>query len=141
MTTLVLGSGQYYAEHGGDRCLPIPQAEFDAIEGKVRVDNEPDIRPDVLMDLERPWPFESKSVESVIDTTGLGTQVYGSRFWKELFRVLRPGAGMISMRRASGSLDKKAEKHGFVVYGDDKSWRIVRPLPDENDRVDTRDTT
>ncbi len=95
MTTLILAHGRLFS--GPPRCLPVGAKGLEiSMADAIMIDNEPSVQPDILYDLEsgEALPFEQGTVESIIDTGGLGG-LHGwftmPRFWKEMSRILKPG--------------------------------------------------
>jgi hypothetical protein len=73
---------------------------YNKIEGWHNVDIDPGCKPDELVDLEKtPWPWENDSVEEIkivhtLEHLGETPRAYLS-IWKELYRVMAPGAMLI----------------------------------------------
>ena len=69
---------------------------FNKLAGFVNVDNDSMCQPDVLADLEQPWPFANDSVEFIVASHVLehvgGTGRTWIRLWQEIWRVCRPDA-------------------------------------------------
>lgn len=130
---LVLGNGRLHRDDP-PRCRAFSVEEWEDFKNDyvlVSVDNEPDMDPTVLHDLREPWPFESESAAIVLDTTGLGTDTFGPTFWKELKRVMKPGARMISRLYASSRIAKKADEHGFLIdFPADMTIEVIKPHQD-----------
>lgn len=129
-TALVLGHGNLPILDP-PRCLAASDEDWEGFKRDyimVTIDNDEHMQPTVLHDLTQPWPFESDSAAIVLDTTGLGTSLFKPTFWKELFRVMKPGAKMISHVYATSKIAERAASHGFVVkFTAEKTVEIVKP--------------
>lgn len=130
---LVLGNGRLQRDDP-PRCRAFSVDEWEEYKNDyvlVSVDNEPSMDPTVLHDLREPWPFESDSAAIVLDTTGLGTATFGPTFWKELMRVMKPGARMISRLYAASRIAKNANDHGFLIdFPADMTIEVIKPHQD-----------
>lgn len=69
---------------------------YNKLDGYINVDRDPNCKPDMVADLEKPLPFDDSSVDEiymyhVLEHLGQSTDVYFG-VWKEFYRVMKPGA-------------------------------------------------
>lgn len=133
-TTLILGHGAYYVERKMDaRCSPIPITDWPAV--YISVDYDKEIKPSVVHDLRKlPWPFESGSFHTILDTCGLGLyRRYNPRidpsFFREVQRVLTPEGvfhGRGGFKFVSGTLIKEYESWADILASQLLAEQVIK---------------